>query len=133
MMLERAAGCLENAGRRFFRDSSGAIRRSRPLYSHFTQYTGVSADLPHWLLAFVQASESRAPHSPGATSNADNTSSDTRSPFLEFLYPSQTRTLAASCLSHSARRFASRRRKKNAPGLPRNYSSKAASPRQGSP
>ena len=131
-MLERAAGCLENAGRRFFRDSSGAIRRSRPLYSHFTQHTGASADLPHWLLAFVQASDLRTPHGPSATSNADSTTSDTRSPFLEFLYPLHTRPLAASCLSHSTRRLVSRRRKKNAPGLPRTYSSKAASHHQGS-
>ncbi|ODM23914.1 hypothetical protein SI65_01504 [Aspergillus cristatus] len=119
-MLERAAGCLENAGRRFFRDSNGAIRHSRSLYPLIGHNNGASADFPSWLLALVQISDLRGSHSLGATSN-------TRAPFLDFLYPPQTETFAASCLFNASKRIGSRRRRKTVPGLSRAYVSKSAS------
>lgn len=124
-MLERAAGCLENAGRRFFRDSNGAIRHSRSLYPLLGHNNGASADFPSWLLAFVQISDLRGSHSLSATSS-------TRTPFLDFLYPPQTKTFAASCLFHASKRIGSRRRRKTVPGLSRTYVSKSASRYQSS-
>lgn len=119
-MLERAAGCLENAGRRFFRDSNGVIRHSRSLYPLLGHNSGASTDFPSWLLAFVQISDLRGSHSLSATSN-------TRTPFLDFLYPPQTKTFPASCLFHASKRVGSRRRRKTVPGLSRTYVSKSAS------
>lgn len=128
-MLERAAGCLENAGRRFFRDSNGAIRHSRSIYPTFGQHHGSSNEFPHWLFAFVLASDQRASHAPSAPPNTGRTANDARAPFLDFLYPPRIKGFTTSSLSHSPKRLASRRRRKAAPGLPRTYASKA-SPQQ---
>lgn len=125
-MLERAAGCLESAGRRFFRDSNGTIRQFRSLYPLFEGH-GTSADIFHWLLAFLQASDYRAPHTQTATSDARRTARETRTPFLDFLYPPHAQTYAASGPLYTSRKLAQRRRRKAVSSLPRAYASKVAS------
>ena len=132
-MLERAAGCLESAGRRFFRDSNGAIRPPRSLYSLLGKENSTSPDIFHWLLAFLQASDYRAPHIQSATSDAHRTVRETRTPLLDFLYPPRAQTYAASGLLHNSRRLNPRRRRKAVSGLTRAYASKAASLSEQSP
>ncbi|GFG23377.1 pentatricopeptide repeat-containing protein At1g05670, mitochondrial [Aspergillus udagawae] len=125
-MLERAAGCLENAGRRFFRDSKGALRGRRSWYPHFTQSNGTTAEA-------VPLS-----HSPSKTSGhhdsissvswkASQATADTWTPVLDFLYPPRTQEFVASLLLRPPRRLALRRKKKLIPALTRAYTNVAAS------
>ncbi|CAI7646272.1 unnamed protein product [Penicillium crustosum] len=58
-MLERATGCLENAGRRFLQDSNGVIRKRNCLPGHFWKQNGAGADAPQWFIALLQASGQR--------------------------------------------------------------------------
>ncbi|PWY95517.1 translation regulator [Aspergillus sclerotioniger CBS 115572] len=122
-MLERAAGCLENAGRRFFRDPNGAIRGRSSIYSTIGQYATTGAEL----LVLLQPPQRSASNNLNASSTTGRAATDPRPPVLEFLYPPRTQEFIASCLLHSPKRLVSRRRKKAVPGLPRNYSSEATS------
>ncbi|RAK99103.1 putative translation regulator (Cya5) [Aspergillus ibericus CBS 121593] len=121
-MLERAAGCLENAGRRFFRDPNGAIRGRGSIYSALGQYTSAGTDL----LVLLQPPQRSASNNSNASSTTGRTATDPRPPVLEFLYPPRTQEFIASCLLRSPRRLVPRRRKKAIPGLSRNYSTEAA-------
>ncbi|OJJ39519.1 hypothetical protein ASPWEDRAFT_66343 [Aspergillus wentii DTO 134E9] len=122
-MLERAAGCLENAGRRFFRDSNGAVRAPRSIYPHVQgKFNGASTECPQWLLVLLQTSDQRVP-----TPNPDRVASDTRTPFLDFLYPLRTQEFAASCILRPLKRIIPRRRRKALPNLTRTYASNATS------
>ncbi|PYH43307.1 putative translation regulator (Cya5) [Aspergillus saccharolyticus JOP 1030-1] len=121
-MLERAAGCLENAGRRFFRDSNGAIRNRRSLYSSLAQYSAANLDLQFGSLI------NQSPQRPASNDrNATPHVHDTRTPVLDFLYPLSTQEFAASCLLRTQNRLVPRRRRRAAPGLKRAYTSQAAS------
>lgn len=126
-MLERAAGCLESAGRRFFRDSNGTIRHARPLSPLFGQSHGPNADVFNWLLAFLQTSDNRPPHTESVSANTGRTSvREARRPFLDFLYPPHTQTHGASYLLHTSRKLATRRKRKTVPAPARTYTSNAA-------
>ncbi|KAE8145125.1 hypothetical protein BDV25DRAFT_165319 [Aspergillus avenaceus] len=122
-MLERAAGCLESAGRRFFRDSNGAIRSPRPLYPNFGQTSGTNTECPQWFPVPL--------NSPGrvstGTSSANRATHECQTPFLDFLYPPQAQEFAVSCLLRSPRRLAARRRRKAISNFARTYTSGAAS------
>ncbi|GKZ23998.1 hypothetical protein AbraIFM66951_010251 [Aspergillus brasiliensis] len=122
-MLERAAGCLENAGRRFFRDPNGAIRGRGSIYSTLGQFSSAGAEL----LVFLQAPQRSASNTSTATSTTGRTATDPRAPVLDFLYPPRTQEFIATCLIRSSRRLVPRRRRKAVPGLSRNYSSEAVS------
>ncbi|GAQ33384.1 hypothetical protein AtubIFM55763_005317 [Aspergillus tubingensis] len=123
VMLERAAGCLENAGRRFFRDPNGAIRGRGSIYSTLGQFSSAGAEL----LVFLQAPQRSASNTSTATSTTGRTATDPRAPVLEFLYPPRTQEFIATCLIRSPRRIVPRRRRKAVPGVSRNYSSEAVS------
>lgn len=126
-MLERAAGCLESAGRRFFRDSNGTIRHAKPLSPIFGQNNAPSADVFNWFLAFLQASDNRSPRIKSVTANTGRTYvRETRSPFLDFLYPPHTQTYAASYLLHTSKKLATRRKRKTVSAPNRTYVSNAA-------
>lgn len=126
-MLERAAGCLESAGRRFFRDSNGTIRHTKPLSPFFGPNYGPSVEVFSWLFAFLQASDNRPPHIKSVSANTGHTyARETRSPFLDFLYPPHTQTYAASYLLHTSRKLATRRKRKTVPAPARTYVSNAA-------
>ncbi|KAB8232235.1 putative translation regulator (Cya5) [Aspergillus alliaceus] len=125
-MLERAAGCLESAGRRFFRDSNGAIRSPRPLYPNFGQASGTNSDSLYWL-PISSTSARRVSNPLSGTARAGRVTHEARTPFLDFLYPPRTQEFAASCLIRSPRRFAARRRKRIIAGLARTYTTGAAS------
>ncbi|RAL09849.1 putative translation regulator (Cya5), partial [Aspergillus homomorphus CBS 101889] len=119
-MLERAAGCLENAGRRFFRDSNGAIRSRRAFYSSAVHYSPTNLELHHGVPI------TQSPQRPASNDlNAIAPSNDTRTPVLDFLYPLPTQEFAASCLLHAQRRLVPRRRRKTSPSLARHYTSQA--------
>lgn len=124
-MLERAAGCLESAGRRFFRDSNGVLRSRRSFNPHFRQYPGANSEFLHWLVALLQSSDQRS----RCTQNSTRAAENARTPFLEFLYPPHTQEFVASRLLRSPRRPIPRRRKA-IPGPARYYSSETQSRRQ---
>ncbi|KAJ5374036.1 Tetratricopeptide-like helical [Penicillium concentricum] len=108
-MLERATGSLENAGRRFLRDSNGMIQNPRCLSGHFWKHNGARADAPQWFIALLQASGQRS--SPVlSTEHESRESSDEITPLFEFLYPRQAQALGASRLSRSQNRTGFQRR-----------------------
>jgi pentatricopeptide repeat-containing protein PET309 len=125
-MLERAAGCLENAGRRFFRDSNGALRGQRSWHPHFTQSSGTSADTVHLPQSPSKTPDHHDPITP-VTSKASQATTDASTPVLDFLYPPRTQEFAASLLLCAPRRLPLRRKKKLVPALTRAYTSVAAS------
>jgi hypothetical protein len=119
-MLERATGCLENAGRRFLQDSNGVIRKRNCLSGHFWKHNGAGADAPQWFIALLQASGQRS--SPVLSSQHESGEpSDGIGPSLEFLYPGHAQTLVASRLPRSQNRTGFRRRPNL--GFSRSYAS----------
>ncbi|KAL4922725.1 hypothetical protein BDW62DRAFT_207411 [Aspergillus aurantiobrunneus] len=106
-MLERTAGCVENAGRRFLRDSSGALRTRKTVCAKLGQYNNSSPEYRHCRLASRRTLQSR-----DLITSATRSSSDSRVPTLGFLYPSQTQEFAINCLLRSSRNFLPRKRKK---------------------
>ncbi|KAJ5824090.1 Tetratricopeptide-like helical [Penicillium robsamsonii] len=108
-MLERATGSLENAGRRFLRDSNGMIKSPRCLSGNFWKHNGARADAPQWFIALLQASGQRS--SPVlSTQHESRESSDEIGPLFEFLYPRQARALRASRLSRPQNKTGFQRR-----------------------
>lgn len=96
VMLERATGCLENAGRRVLRNSNGAVQSRKSLSHHFWKDNGASVETPQWFLALLQASGQRS--SPSLyTRPGDNEGgpSGNSGPLLDFLCPRETRRLVA--------------------------------------
>ncbi|KAJ9481203.1 hypothetical protein VN97_g12290 [Penicillium thymicola] len=126
VMLERATGCLENAGRRFLQDSNGVIRKRNCLSSHFWKHNGAGADAPQWFIALLQASGQRSSPVLGSQ-HESRESSDWIGPSLEFLYPGHAQTLVASRLPRSQNRAGFRRRPNL--GFSRSYTS-ISSPQQ---
>ncbi|KAJ5187584.1 hypothetical protein N7449_010578 [Penicillium cf. viridicatum] len=119
-MLERATGCLENAGRRFLQDSNGVIRKRNCLSGHFWKHNGTGADAPQWFIALLQVSGQRS--SPVLSSQHESGEpSDGIGPSLEFLYPGHAQTLVASRLPRSENRTGFRRRPNL--GFSRSYAS----------
>ncbi|PLN84467.1 MCM-domain-containing protein [Aspergillus taichungensis] len=126
-MLERAAGCLESAGRRFFRDSNGAIRGSRSLSSSLGNCSGTGVEGSHSPLAALSTNPHRTSSPSHATSRGSRPPADTRSSFLEFLYPPHTQEFAVTCLLRSPKRLGPRRRRRSIPGLSKTYTTAATS------
>lgn len=124
-MLERAAGCVETAGRRFLRDPNGAIRTRRALPRRFWRHNGAAGDIAHWLRALVhpQGQPRSFIHNPAQEVTSAH---DGSPPFLDFLYPQEIREVAASRLSRHPKRPVSRRRKRSLASLSRTYSSNAS-------
>ena len=125
-MLERATGCLENAGRRFLQDSNGVIRKRNCLSGHFWKHNGAGADAPQWFIALLQASGQRSSPVLGSQHESRETS-DWIGPSLEFLYPGHAQTLVVSRLPRSQNRTGFRRRPNL--GFSRSYAS-ISSPQQ---
>ncbi|CAG7923876.1 unnamed protein product [Penicillium olsonii] len=119
-MLERATGCLENAGRRVLRNSHGAVRSGHSLCDRTRKERGAGADAPHWLLALLQASGQQS------SSTVDSRHSSKSERFnggpapLEFLYPREPQRLVAPRPSHAQRRPGLRRRR-SLVGFSRSY------------
>ncbi|KAL4741866.1 hypothetical protein BDV11DRAFT_182085 [Aspergillus similis] len=107
-MLERTAGCVENAGRRFFRDSNGALRTRKALCTRLGQYTSSCSETSKWRLSPRRVMRSRS-----SKTSADRVTSDYPAPTLGFLYPHQTQEFVATCLLRSARNILSRRRRRS--------------------
>ena len=124
-MLERAAGCLENAGRRFFRDPNGAIRSPRSLYSNIAQPNGTGIESSQRLIS-LHTTSPRASVPVGGSSISEKATDDARTPILEFLYPPRTQEFISLCLLRSSRKIVSRRRRRAVPSLTRSYTSEAA-------
>ncbi|RAH49083.1 putative translation regulator (Cya5) [Aspergillus brunneoviolaceus CBS 621.78] len=122
-MLERAAGCLENAGRRFFRDSNGAIRSRRSFYTSLVQYPATNLEFHHGS-STIQSPQRPVPNDLNATPQLNDTR--TPPPVLDFLYPLPTQQFAVSCLYRVQKRLVPRRRRRTAPCLTRRaYTSQA--------
>ena len=128
-MLERAAGCVETAGRRFLRDPNGAIRTRRALPRYFWKHNGAATDVAQCLRALVPPSgQSRSfVHNQLPETKPVN---DGGPPFLDFLYPRETRQSAALRLPRHPKRLLSRRRKRTLPSLSRTYTSGASTLQQ---
>ncbi|KAJ5444249.1 uncharacterized protein N7458_008121 [Penicillium daleae] len=127
-MLERAAaGCLESAGRRFLRDSSGTIRSRRSLSRHFWKHNAARGDIASCFVALVLP-PSHQPSTSAFLSLAESKAAkDGASPFLDFLYPQRTQEFAVSRLSRQSKRLVLRRRKRTMVGFSRPYTSNASS------
>jgi pentatricopeptide repeat-containing protein PET309 len=108
-MLERATGCLENAGRRVLQDANGVIRNQSSLPSHFWNHSDTGKHTPNWFSALLLASGQRSFSVP-STHHQIRGFSDGNRPPLEFLYPHQARVLVASPLIRTQKRTRSRRR-----------------------
>lgn len=124
-MLERAAGCLENAGQRFLRDSNGAIRSRRSLPPRFWRYNAAEREYPLWYLVFLQASNQRSSRTVDAARSPVPTVDDGPRPVLEFLYPPQAQRFAASWMGRSGKRVITRKKRRGIPELTRSYTSEA--------
>ncbi|KKK17165.1 hypothetical protein ARAM_002487 [Aspergillus rambellii] len=120
-MLERTAGCLENAGRRFFQDSNTTIRSRASLHSRVGQYNNVAPECSQWRFTLRQGFQQVSGNAANSTTSGDST--ELRTPFLEFLYPSQTQEFAAICLLRSSKRIAPRRRRRAEPVVSRRFAS----------
>ncbi|KAJ9199903.1 hypothetical protein DTO164E3_4360 [Paecilomyces variotii] len=124
-MLERASGCLENAGQRLLRDSSGPIRSRKSLHPRFWNYKATEPDYQLWSLTPFQGSGGRSPRVLRSAQRPSSASEDANSPFLDFLYPPRTRDFAASWLVRPGRRVAVRKRRQLIPNVVRPYTSEA--------
>ncbi|KAH8428068.1 putative translation regulator (Cya5) [Aspergillus melleus] len=129
-MLERAAGCLENAGRRFFRDSNGMIRGPKSFNSGPGKNTIASVECLRWLLISLRTKLTRSSSALGGKSSSGAITNDARSPFLEFLYPPHAQEVVTSSLLRTPKRLPPRRKKKSIPSLSRNYATQAIGLRQ---
>ncbi|KAL2822560.1 hypothetical protein BJX63DRAFT_376900 [Aspergillus granulosus] len=105
-MLERTAGCIESAGRRFLQGPG--------------QHLGAISDYVHWQLAPRRAL--RREHSDTTSISA---TTDVRPPFLHFLYPAGTQEFIVTRLLRSSRGILSRRKRRNVPSGTRLYTSEA--------
>ncbi|KAJ5543374.1 hypothetical protein N7535_005802 [Penicillium sp. DV-2018c] len=108
-MLERATGCLENAGRRVLQDANGVIRNKSSLPSHFWHHSDHGKHAPNWFSALLLASGQRSFSVPSKQHEPRGFKDETRPP-LDFLYPHQARVLVSSPLIRTQRRTRSRRR-----------------------
>ncbi|KAI9375710.1 hypothetical protein BJX61DRAFT_94571 [Aspergillus egyptiacus] len=124
-MLERTAGCVEHAGRRFLRDPNGSIRSRTALYAGFGQATSVVSESSSRLLDSRQVLRWRK-STAVADASTERASSESRTPFLEFLYPGRTQEFAASCLQCSSRTVSSRRKRRGGNVFSRTFSSNAS-------
>ncbi|KAJ5788539.1 hypothetical protein N7457_003529 [Penicillium paradoxum] len=126
-MLERATGCLENAGRRLLQDSNGVVRSKNSLPSHIWNYNAAGTDTPNWFLALLHASGQRS--SPVLnTQHEGRGSSDGIGPSLDFLYPRQGQALTVSHLFRTQKRTGSRRKRSHL-SFSRSYVSISSLPR----
>ncbi|KAL8895722.1 MAG: hypothetical protein Q9207_008046 [Kuettlingeria erythrocarpa] len=94
-MIERAATCLENGGKRVLRLPKKPFRTQRSLHSAFWSHGAGDINLPVWWHAFLQAPSASSPQRQrkGTSANLQNRNSDVASfGLLDFLYP--VRTLA---------------------------------------
>ncbi|CAG8036936.1 unnamed protein product [Penicillium salamii] len=119
-MLERASGCLENAGRRVLRNSHGAVRSGYPLCDRSRKERGAGVDAPHWLLALLQASGQQSSSAADACHGNKSGRAGGGPRPLEFLYPREPQRLVAPRPSHPQRRPGLRRRR-SLVGLSRSY------------
>ena len=127
VMLGRAAGYLENAGWRLFRDPNGAPRGG---VSRFWHCNCVDFEYHPWLLALLEMVDQRASYSETASRETERAAKNVKSPpILGFLYPSQMRYFASSLLLRQSRKVAARRRRRLPPGVRRSYSSHTTSVR----
>ncbi|GAD92737.1 translation regulator (Cya5), putative [Paecilomyces variotii No. 5] len=124
-MLERASGCLENAGQRLLRDSSGPIRSRKSLHPHFWSYKPADSDHSLRSSTLPNVSDGRSPRFSGSSQHSSSATEDANSPVLDFLYPPRTRDFAVSWLIRPGRRVALRKRRQLTPSLARPYTSEA--------
>lgn len=117
-MLERAVGCFESAGWRFFGDSNGALRTRRPLSRRFWKHNVPGGDT---LSSSLAPALSSVPKSPQGNRSAVDKS---HFPF-DFLYPQGARDVAALRLSRYSRRLGLRRRRRSLSGHSRTYATEA--------
>jgi pentatricopeptide repeat-containing protein PET309 len=127
-MLERAAGCLESAGRRFLRDPNSTIRSRRSLSRHFWKHNAAGGDIASCFVALVLPPGQQSSTSAFLSPAESKAVKDGGSPFLDFLYPQRTQEFVASRLSRQSKRLALRRRKRTVVGFSRPYTSNASSP-----
>lgn len=125
-MLERAAGCFETAGRRLLKDSQGAIRSQRSLSEHFWKHNTAEGDVARWFLALIQSPAS-LPLTVLRPSHGKSPLNNVNLPFLDFLYPPNTRNTNASRNCRHSKRPVSRRRRKGPASFRRTFTSVASS------
>ncbi|KAJ5084675.1 hypothetical protein NUU61_009254 [Penicillium alfredii] len=126
-MLERTAGCLENAGRRILRDRNGTIRTRRCLARNFWKHNSTPADVPFWFLALLQTLRSSPVLSNSAESKATK---DGATSILDFLYPRKFQQCVSLRSSFTPKRLGLRRRRRMPANLSRAYTTEATSTHQ---
>ncbi|KAL2871083.1 putative translation regulator (Cya5) [Aspergillus lucknowensis] len=88
-MLERTAGCIESAGRRFLRDSKGSLRSRRAPCIGFKHGAGSISDYSNGRLAPRRALRQGC---------SDSNTTGSRAPLLDFLYPNRTQDVVVALL-----------------------------------
>ncbi|KAL4961341.1 putative translation regulator (Cya5) [Aspergillus stella-maris] len=118
-MLERTAGCVENAGRRIFRGPKRALRARKAICNSFGHSLNGRSEHSQW------QSPNRQALPPGdSIANTTGAPSDSRFPTLGFLYPSQTQEFVAACLLRSSRILLTRRKRRGGPISCRGFASR---------
>ncbi|KAL2826819.1 MCM-domain-containing protein [Aspergillus cavernicola] len=124
-MLERTAGCVEHAGRRFLRDPNGSIRTRTALFTGPGRYVSYVSEPSHWQLNPRRILRQRDSNT-AADSRTPRAANDHQTPILEFLYPSWTPKFMATCSLRPSRSILSRRKRRGGPGLSRTFASEAS-------
>ncbi|KAF7719914.1 Uncharacterized protein PECH_004437 [Penicillium ucsense] len=128
VMLERAAGCLESAGRRFLRDSNSTIRSRKSLSRNFWKQNAVIGDVASFFFALALPLSHQSSTCRFRSQVTRGPERDGGTPFLDFLYPRRSQELAIERLKRHGKRFGLRRRKRALVGFSRSYASNATSP-----
>ncbi|KAL5339311.1 hypothetical protein BJX70DRAFT_364000 [Aspergillus crustosus] len=111
VMLERTAGCFENAGRRFLRDANGIIRNRTTLRAKLGHDGGSISDSSPLSVPdrrTVQGQDSNR----AASQTTSGLTSDSRPLLLDFLYPDRTQEFVVTRLLRSTRNLLLRRKRK---------------------
>ncbi|BCS23862.1 putative translation regulator (Cya5) [Aspergillus puulaauensis] len=106
-MLERTAGCVENAGRRLLRDPNGALRNRKAFCTKPGKYAS-----SHSSYSKRQFGSRRPLQLRDSSTSPGQIPSDSQAPTLGFLYPSQTQEFVITRLLRYSRILPARRKRR---------------------
>ncbi|KAL1992714.1 hypothetical protein VTN49DRAFT_4746 [Thermomyces lanuginosus] len=121
-MLERAVGCLESAGQSVFRSYNGMVRSRKTLKPGFWRSKSLELETKLWYFILSHISAASRRRSPDSSKSSVSTP-ESPGPFLDFLYPPKTLSVAASWLSRHRSNQWLRKKKRSVPDWVRPFAS----------
>lgn len=118
-MLERTAGCVENAGRRLLRDQNGALRNRKAFCTKLGKYASSNSGYSK-----RQFGPRRTLQLRDSSTNTGQIPSDSQAPTLGFLYPSQTQEFVITCLLRYSGILPARRKRRTGTPACRTFTSR---------